>query len=104
MRDPHPFTRRRWLSLGAGFPAALWVAVACDEKQFACDQVVGLTPQGIGVRQNLAYADRSKNPEQNCANCQQWVPAPASGHCGGCKVMPGPVHPQGFCKVWVKQG
>jgi hypothetical protein len=76
------------------------VVSACQEKEFACDSVTGLAPQGIAVRQNLAYVDRTKIPEQRCDNCQQYVPA-AAGQCGGCKVMPGPTHPAGYCKVWV---
>lgn len=95
------FTRRRLLALG---PASLLgLASACQEKEFACDSVVGLTPQGMAVRGSVAYVDRSKVPEQNCANCQQYVPAPESGQCGSCKVMPGLAHPKGHCKVWAQR-
>jgi hypothetical protein len=94
------WTRRQLLSV---LPATfVSVGSACQEKQFACDNATGLTPDGITVRQNLAYVDRSKLPEQRCDNCQQYIPA-AAGQCGGCKVMPGPTHPLGFCKVWAER-
>lgn len=93
------WTRRDWLAVA---PVALLGTVsACQEKEYACSSTTGLMPEGLVVRQKLAYIDRTKNLEQRCDNCQQYVPAPAAGQCGGCKVMPGPAHPLGYCKVWV---
>jgi hypothetical protein len=94
------WSRRQLLVLGPASFAA--VVSACQEQEFACDATTGLTPEGIAIRQNLAYLDRTKNPEQRCDNCQQYVPA-SSGQCGGCKVMPGPAHPLAYCKVWVQR-
>lgn len=84
------------------WPLGLLPIAACQEKEFACDSTMGLSPQQLAVRTQLAYVDRTPNPEADCANCQHYVAAPSAGECGTCKVMPGPTHPKGFCKVWVK--
>ena len=46
----------------------------------------------------LAYSDVSSDPNQTCDLCAQFVPA-ASG-CGTCKVVEGPIHPKGRCRVF----
>jgi hypothetical protein len=85
-------------------PASVVAALdACQDKVFTCDAVMGLAPEGIAMRQNMGYVDRSKVPGQSCSNCQQFVPAPNAGQCGSCKVLPGPAHPKGHCKVWAQR-
>jgi hypothetical protein len=97
-------TRRKVLATSVGAPGAFLLLLAgCSEKEFACDHAVGLPPESLAIRQNLAYQDRAPKPELTCDNCQQFVPAQDSEVCAGCKVMPGPTHPKGTCKVWAQK-
>jgi hypothetical protein len=95
-------TRRHWLLQATLVPCALLSVLACKEQEFACDNVTGLSPEQIQIRTNLAYVDRSTNPKSTCRNCQHYVPPTSGAGCGTCKLMPGPTHPQGFCKIWVQ--
>jgi hypothetical protein len=67
----------------------------------SCDDTTRLTEEERGVRKALAYADRSTDPSKACKSCLQWVPPPSEGSCGGCKLLKGPVHPDGTCKAFV---
>ncbi len=44
----------------------------------------------------VAYQDSPKGA-QNCANCAPFQPP------SGCKIVEGPVSPQGWCKVWQRK-
>jgi hypothetical protein len=77
-------------------PAA---SLACG-KRLDCTDVAGLTPDEQEARRANVYVDKSPDPSKRCDNCGQYVAA-APDQCGGCKVLKGPVHPQGYCKLWV---
>lgn len=72
-----------------------------DAAQLDCTDTTGLSSAEIKVRESLEYVDKTPKPEQDCANCQHWKEPPSDGACGGCVVMPGPVHPKGWCNIWV---
>jgi len=75
-----------------------------EPKNFSCTDETGLTDAERAVRRALQYVDRTPNPEQPCKVCTQWIEAPPRDDCGGCKVMKGPVHPEGWCKVFARKG
>ena len=52
-------------------------------------------------RDALQYVEASAVADQNCTNCNQYVEAETAGGCGTCKVVPGPINPNGNCSVWV---
>ena len=94
-------TRRRWLKVVV--PAALGLGVfGCKKEEFKCDDVAGLTPADIEARKALQYKDHSDTPEHACKNCAQYVEPEGSG-CATCRVMRGPVHPEGSCKVFASK-
>jgi hypothetical protein len=96
-------SRRHLILLGAS-TLTLLAAAACSKKEpDACTDVSGLTPAEAGVRTTLEYQDHSPFPDKLCDGCIQYIPAPAVDQCGGCKVMKGPIHPKGHCKVWAKK-
>jgi hypothetical protein len=70
------------------------------DDSFTCTDTSGLTEQELATRQNLGYVDESPNPEKLCSNCQFYQPA-AEGQCGGCTLIKGPIHPDGYCNSWV---
>jgi hypothetical protein len=81
--------------------AALAFAVGCKKGPPAsCDDKSGLTPDDISLRNSLGYADRSTDATQLCVKCRQYVPAPAADACGTCKIMKGPIHPNGTCRAF----
>jgi hypothetical protein len=67
-----------------------------------CMDAPGLTKAQKNTRKSLKYADSSDKEGQLCDNCQYWEPAKNEGECGGCQVVPGPIHPKGWCSSWTK--
>lgn len=60
-----------------------------------------LSDQQKQARDSLQYTDSSPKEGQYCHNCQYWQPAGSAQDCGGCSIVPGPIHPQGWCSAWV---
>lgn len=75
------------------------------EAALACDDVSALTEDEKATRTSLAYVDISTTEGKNCTNCQQHQPdaANAEGACGKCLVVPGPIHPLGYCSSWTEK-
>src|SRR5689334_12329230 len=77
-------------------PAA--ALVAC-KGNLTCNDLAGLTPDEQQMRTTNQYVDRSTDPAKHCDNCMQFVPA-APDKCGTCKVLKGPINPNGNCGLW----
>ena len=106
MNELRPITRRRALTLvGASGVAVLGshMLTGCGDKELTCTDTTGLTPQQVQQRQTLGYVDRSTDPVKNCANCNFFQEATGENRCGGCQIMPGPVHPEGNCTSWAEK-
>lgn len=71
--------------------------------EFSCTDTSGLTEAQVQQRENANYVDETPNPEQRCNNCQLYTEPEEGAQCGGCQVLAGPVHPQGYCDLWVAQ-
>jgi hypothetical protein len=85
------------LSAAAVVPGFL---VACSKKP-SCEDVSGLAPADLTVRRDTAqYVDTAADPAKKCSGCAQYIPA-APNACGGCKVVKGPINPEGGCKLFV---
>jgi hypothetical protein len=100
--DPDPRARLPRRALLLALPtAAAAVANACKKgPPQSCSDLSGLTPDDVSARTALGYADTSMDPEQRCTKCRQYIPAPFADACGGCKVMKGPIHPNGTCRAF----
>ncbi|MEX0822255.1 MAG: high-potential iron-sulfur protein [Rhodothermales bacterium] len=72
-----------------------------SEAGFSCMDTSGLTDAQIQQRESTNYVDESPNPDQLCSNCQLYTQPEAGAQCGGCQVVPGPIHPDGYCDLWV---
>ncbi len=96
-------SRRDVLQQSAAFGALVVLGTACSKKEAAltCTDTTGLSATDVQVRTSLAYVDASTEPGKTCAGCQQFVPPAAAGTCGGCKVIKGPINPNGYCKSFV---
>jgi hypothetical protein len=64
--------------------------------------VTGLSPEDVRMRnETAAYVETAPDPTKKCNACAQWVPASSPTACGGCKVVKGPINPEGWCKLFV---
>lgn len=79
--------------------AGAWNSLGCSKKELTCTDTSGLTPDEVQARTTLSYTDKSPEAGKQCNNCQQFNPG-APDQCGSCKVLKGPVSPNGYCKVW----
>jgi hypothetical protein len=70
----------------------------------SCEDTKGLTEDERTVRTTLAYVDRTPLAEKACKACQHWVLPAEDGACGGCKLLKGPIHPDGTCKAFAVKG
>ncbi len=81
---------------------AVFGAGACSKPAaMVCTDTSSLAPADVQVRTALAYVDISTEPGKVCNGCQQFIPAPKPGTCGTCKVVKGPINPNGNCKSFV---
>ncbi len=71
------------------------------EEGFSCMDTSGLTEMEITQREAVNYVDMTPDPEKTCANCQLYTAPEAGMQCGGCTVVKGPIHPKGYCDLWV---
>jgi hypothetical protein len=117
-KDPKKLGRRRALEiLGIGLAAGGLVAtgVGCGKKDTPADNgggggAGGGTATGGGadcsqdidegsktLRRTLQYKPKAVVPEKHCSACAQFIPTKYPGCGGGCKLIPGPVKPEGGC-------
>lgn len=92
-------TRRSLLVHGASGMALLGAA-ACGKGPSFCNDVSSLSAEQRTARTALAYEDATPQPGKTCVKCGQYVPAEKVSDCGRCKVLPGPVHPNGYCLAY----
>jgi hypothetical protein len=99
----NPLSRRDLLQQSAVLGAFVaFGATACNKPAaLTCVDTTALSPADLQVRTALAYVDSSADPTKVCTGCQQFLPAPAPGSCGACKVVKGPINPGGNCKSFV---
>jgi hypothetical protein len=91
---------RRTMAVGAAVAGSGFL-VACDSKdeELSCEDVSGLSADEQQRRTALQYTDATQKPDQRCDNCQFYEDKGAD-QCGGCTILPGPVHPKGWCASW----
>lgn len=105
MRDD-PLSRRDAMKYGAGALLTLAGASAlgCRKREFTCVDTSALSAVDAKLRSDSEYVDRSPDPKKVCATCVQYIEPKESGTCGGCKVLKGPFHPDGYCKAYGAKG
>ena len=92
--------RRQALQLlGLGFTAASLLGstrAAAETAELRCKEKVTLDEAAVGLRRALQYKEKAPTAEKKCSLCAQFE-AGKYGECGGCKVLPGAVNPEGVC-------
>lgn len=90
----------RKLALFSTAAVAPALVLGCKSKP-SCTDVSGLNTDEINARTNTAqYVDAAPDPAKKCNGCVQFVPGPEN-KCASCKVVKGPINPEGYCKLWV---
>jgi hypothetical protein len=94
-----PRIARRQLTRGLLVILAAPQATGC-RHDLECTDTSQLSPADLELRtRTLAYVDKSPDPKQACASCQQFKPRGAD-KCGACVVLRGPIDPRGRCRKW----
>lgn len=111
------FSRRSFisgvLSKAAMAGAILPLAVACGKAKEEsaeesntpatpanCRDLTGVSEQDLAVRKKLAYVNESPIPDNECNNCNLYLPPTGEKKCGGCMLFKGPVEAKGYCTYW----
>lgn len=86
------------------------LAIACagkkpDAEQAAhdvtsCDDLSQVSEQDRATRRKLGYMKESPIADNQCQNCNLYLPPKAGHSCGGCMLFQGPVYPTGYCTYW----
>lgn len=96
----------RRVVLGSAAVTVGAVAAACDNFKpkpaaLTCADTTGLAPDDVKMRVELsAYVDKATDASKKCSGCIQFQAAPAAGSCGTCKLVKGPINPDGYCKLF----
>lgn len=101
--DAQGLTRRAALGRMVALPlfVAIPAGLAACNRGPKCDDTTGLSPEDLKVRNETAvYVEKSPDITKYCKDCVQYTPG-APDACGGCKVVKGPIHPEGTCKLFV---
>jgi hypothetical protein len=90
---------RRLAVLSVAVVTPPWLS-GCSRKP-SCADVTGLSPDDVRARNDTAaYTETSADPVKKCSGCAQWIGAPTPTSCGGCKIVKGPINPEGSCKLF----
>ena len=85
------YSRRIWLkNAGVGIVLAPWLRRSARA-------------QAKASKAAMKYQDQPKDG-QRCDSCMQFLPGPKAGANGTCKVVDGPISPNGWCIAYVKKG
>jgi hypothetical protein len=96
-------SRRDLFQQSAALGAFALVGVGCSKAQSSgpvCSDTSALSASDVQVRTALAYADVSAELGKVCTSCQQFLPGPPAA-CGTCRILRGPISPNGMCKGFV---
>ncbi len=103
----HKLNRRAALKPIAAMSVAVvasgWL-LACSKKE-DCSNVSALSADELRTRNDVAkYVDQTLEAAKRCSGCAQFVAA-APDQCGRCKIVKGPINPNGGCILFAaKQG
>ena len=65
-----------------------------------CSDLSGVSENDLELRTKFAYVKESPIVDNQCSNCNLYLPPKEGGACGGCLLFKGPVYPSGYCTYW----
>jgi hypothetical protein len=95
-------SRRDFFRSAMGLSLVLLGAAGCSKNRvpISCGVGAGIAPEDLQVRVSLRYVEPADDTKRTCSSCQQYLTPAAGGGCGSCKVLKGPIHPNGTCKAF----
>ncbi len=74
-----------------------------SRENLTCMDLTGVDTDDITARNAVTYMDRSRDKTKTCESCVQFVPPKTDASCASCKVLKGPIHPDGSCSAYAKK-
>lgn len=74
------------------------IASATDAKD--CGDLSNVSEKDLAVREKLGYVKESPLADNQCQNCNLYLPPKAGETCGGCMLFKGPVYAEAYCTYW----
>lgn len=65
--------------------------------------LTGVSSDDVTARNAVSYMDRSRDKTKSCESCVQFNAPKEPSACGSCKVVKGPIHPDGYCNAYAKK-
>ena len=90
------------LSGGRRVSKTTWCAATMNGMNRIHRSISKLTADEKETRNDFEYVPKSPFPEKLCNNCDLWLEPQEETLCGGCEIMEGPIHPEGYCNVWLE--
>ena len=101
-KPENTLNRRQTIRLLAAAPLMATALSACGKKTEPdrCDNLAGLSDGEKTARTALQYTDRSPEAAKHCKVCNYFTAASDPASCGGCTLVKGPIHPNGYCTAF----
>ena len=118
MIDKETYSRREFI-LKSGFAGSVLLVggalawSSCEQKKTVdekkpdavanvdpCDDLSGVSENDISLRQKLGYVKESPIADNQCNNCNLFLPPGEGKACGTCMLFKGPVYAAGYCTYW----
>lgn len=94
---------KRTVLVGAAVTGGGYLLAGCGSSEsgsgLSCMDTTGLTDAQKQTRTQLQYVDTSTQSGKTCSNCSLFTSA-GDNACGTCTVVPGKIHPGGWCASW----
>lgn len=102
------FGARAGRILGVGMVLVKCAPAKKEEKRTAsdasaddpCSDYADVPDKDQELRRKFAYVSNSPIPDNQCSNCNLYLPPANGSPCGGCMLFKGPVHASGYCTYW----
>lgn len=65
-----------------------------------CSDLTGVPENDLELRKKFAYVKQSPIADNQCDNCNLYLPPKEGSPCGGCMLFKGPVYAEGYCTYW----
>ena len=71
-----------------------------DQPVSSCDDLKGVSENDLALRKKLGYVEKSPIADNQCVNCNLFLPPKEGQSCGGCMLFKGPVFTDAYCTYW----
>lgn len=71
-----------------------------QEPVSSCDDLKGINENDLALRKKLGYVEKSPIADNQCENCNLFLPPKPDQACGGCMLFKGPVFTGAYCTYW----